>query len=346
MNCNDAILACLPSGCSCVKYDPVTGQLAIDGNLVKLYIQSASVVTAETLGGTVLNPAIEVGASAITGLCAAIGPCMAALPPGSIDVSALQPGAEGTVLQSLGGVATWAGLDDKAIQKAFGDNPIPLPPIDPTELARVYGEDANKNLTSVTPQGVYESGAATMPLIGPGIPLKQITGLDAGGSAVKASIIQNGAETVGVGQMTALTLGYNENALLAEVVAPADGLYTVVINAATRRTLVSPIVITSGSAYADISSAYLVIGATTGLVYHSGSDYPIICTPITTYPAGSPVGEAVRVQSVNTLWLKAGEKLELRVFNTGRGGTGDIVFTPNEPPYIKLVAHGPMAIAP
>jgi hypothetical protein len=292
-----------------------------------------------------LNPAIEVGASAITGLCAAIGPCMAALPPGSIDVSALKPGAAGTVLQTLDGKTTWAGLDDSAIQKAFGDNTVPQPPIDSTELAKVYGEDSSQNLTSVKPEGVYEAGAANMPLIGPTNPLKQITGLNAGGMAVKANIIKNGAETLGEGPGGALTIPFNGSELLAAVIAPADGVYAVSISAVANRTLVTGVSVTSGAAYADVSSAYLVIGATTGLVYHSGSDYPIVCVPSTTYPAGAAVGEAIRVQQVNTLWLAAGEKLELKLFNTSRG-TGAINFAISGKPHVKLTALGPMAIAP
>jgi hypothetical protein len=345
MNCNDQIVACLGNSCACVKYDPVTGQLAIDGQLVKLYMQATSVATAESLQGKVLNPAIEVGAAAITGLCAAIGPCMAALPPGSIDVSALKPGAEGTVLQTLSGVPTWAGLDDSAIQKAFGDNPVPQPPIDSSELAKVYGEDGSQNLTSVKPEGVYEAGAANMPLIAANNPLKQITGLNAGGMAVKANIIKNGAVTLGEGPGGIFVVATGASQIIATAIAPADGLYAVSINAVANRKTVTAVSITSGGAHADLSSAYLVIGAVAGLVYHSGADNAIVCLPNTTYPAGAAVGEAVRYGQVMTLWLVAGETLDLHIFNTSRG-TGSLSFDVGAKPHVKLTALGPMAIAP
>lgn len=318
MNCNDQILACLPSGCGCVKYDPVTGQLAIDGNLVELYMQPTTTLTAETLTGAVLNPSIEVGAAAVTGLCAAIGPCIAALPPGSIDVSALRPGAEGTVLQTLGGVATWAGLDDAAIQRAFGDNPIPQPPIDATELTRVYGEDANQNLTSVTPQGAYEAAVAGMPAATLTAPLKTVSGVDAGGMAVKADVVQVGQRTVGtstpiVKQPFPTATDY----VVATAVAPVSGLYGIEI--AYDMVYYYP----GGPALGSITNRREWYVTTS-----SGRPYDVVSTDIFAAAMPQAVNESMILDTVKTgtaiVKLTAGETVKLAVYANGSVTAGSV----------------------
>jgi hypothetical protein len=318
MNCNDQIVGCLPNGCGCVKYDPVTGQLAIDGELVKLYMQPTASVTAETLTGKVLNPAIEVGASAITGLCAAIGPCMAALPPGSIDVSALKPGAEGTVLQTLGGVVKWSGLDDAAIQKAFGDNPVPQPPIDGTELARVYGEDSSQKLTSVKPEGVYEAGAANMPLVTAGAPLKQITGLNAGGMAVKANVTASGQRIEGVSTpATNQPFTTGSNYVVASVKVPVSGLYGIEIGYTLSYKYAG------GPAVGPNSNAREWYVSTS-----SGRPYDVILVDWFAALSAQTAGQTILLDTVKTgtaiVKLSAGETVTVALYVNGATAQGTI----------------------
>jgi hypothetical protein len=343
-SCNDQIARCLPSGCGCLQYDPITGQLAIDGELVKLYTQATGVASAETLLGASLNPTVKVPVESINGLCGGVAKCMSTLPPGSIDVTALKPGAEGTVLQTIGGKTVWAGLEDAAIQKAFGDNPIPQPPIDQTELAKVYGETAGGALTSVKPQGAYESAVAGMPLVSPAIPLKQISGVDAGGMAVKANIIKNGATLSSTAPAFPKTrMVQNAIEIMASVIAPADGLYAVSIYVIMSRFLVDGWTDTNPINFRNIA---LVFGVTKGtdFLYHSGSDYTITLSPSTTYAAGAGVGASVRIGQVATVYLLAGDKLDFKVFNVSQGPTLDV--STGAPPVITLTTLGPLAIAP
>lgn len=303
--------------------------------------------TAETLGGSVLNPAISVPAAQLTGVvpassipCSAVLACVSAAPAGSIPAAAIAPGTAGQILgTNAAGQTAWvapaAASAPTAAQIASAmDAATPATnPATASSIAQVYGESATGAATTATPMQVLEAAIAQAPASSAATPIARVGGVTATGAAVDAEVRTVGTVTIGQSATTVSVVPPGGNEVLCSVVAPVSGLYAVDIDLIAGRVLTAAHTATT---YQELAHALVIINETQGnaLLYHSNSIKPLTLFPGQSLAAGTDLNICVNRGTVVVTKLAAGDKLRLELNNLNGGAS--ITFNHFDPANINL----------
>jgi hypothetical protein len=244
-----AVLACLTAGSlPASAIAPGTSGQVLTTNASGATVWAAPAAaapvspTASGISAGALNPAVTVDGSQITGTipataipCSAVLACITNAPAGSIPASKLAPGTSGQVLTTdASGATVWAaasGTTAAGIATAMNAATVTASPGTAASVAQVYGENAAGAPVTATPMQVFEAGMAAAPLSTAAAPVVTVSGVNAAGTEVKTTVQPLGTKTVGVSSpATNAPATAGANYVIATVVAPEAGMYSVQVN--------------------------------------------------------------------------------------------------------------------